>query len=405
MDSWVLALAALGVSAPFGLLSAGILRSSSAWPAWLVGLVLCLSLFAYTIFLALLMKRHRPLLLKCLFPRKDVHQVRSISEMSGLCLDYIGAKDPQDTLDGVVHNRAGELQRILRCSLPQHCSFAQQSMLLETLFADLARFDNARFQIIFPDASTGRRKEMIVIASALLPNSPEPAKDEPPPLVQMQSILEHLLERLITLGIAPKVMNAVEVRQLISAELGGCASRCQLHRDWRNVGNLGWEPSFRDIILRPSERFMQVADRRSVTISLEQLPALDTFEWFSVLLADIPFAHVSLFITPWRAGDAISKLLMTRKLKKHSAGGRLATVPAAQMSFFFRFDGRDAAQLESEVAVARKYFVSLGINRSSLQVQRQEQQLQNWRSTLPCAQEQSHNKHLIAFMRSSQSPS
>jgi hypothetical protein len=331
-----------------------------------------------------------------------VQAARSIGELCGLRLDYVGAKDPQDTVDGVVHNRAGELQRVIRCNLPERFWFNGQSLLLEMLFADLSQFNNARFQVIFPEADGGRRKEMIVVASYLLAKSGHPGSAGNPPMLEMQSLLERLLERLITLGIAPKVMNAIEVRQLISGELGSRATKSQLNRDWRNIGNLGWEPSFRDMVLKPSERFMQVADRRSITLAVEQLPASGSFEWLSAVLADIPEAHVSMFISSWSAQDPLSKMAVNQKLKKHSVDAGLVNPVAAQMSFFFRFEGRDAYQLEADVSTARKYFASLGINNSSVYTQRQ-QQLQNWRSTLPCAQEQASNKHLIAFMRSQNS--
>ena len=390
MNSYVLGSLALAVSLPFGVLSAQLLQS------WVAGLVLGVSLFTYSILLVQLIRRQPPLFLKRLFPRKDLmHAPRSISEISGLKLDYVGAKDPQDTIDGVVHNRSGELQRVIRCALPQRISFESAGLLMEMLFADLSQFPKTRFQIIFPEAENGRRKEVIVIASHL--NSGAGDKDDTPPLVQVQKMLDRLLERLITLGISPKVLNAFEVRQLISEELGSCASRSQLNRDWRNVGSLGWEPSFRDNVLKPNDRFMQVAERKTVTIGIEQLPASGSFGWLSAVLADIPQAHVSLFISPFN-GDPLSKLRLAQQLKKHAAENSLVTPCAAQMSFFFRFDGRDPYQLESEVSTARKYFQSLGIN--TIFHTYKQQQLQNWRLTLPCAQENGANKHLIAFMRS-----
>lgn len=402
MDAYVLGSLALGVSIPFGILSAQFLKTWLGGQSWLIGLVLGSSLFSYTILLAQLLKRQPPLFLKRLFPRKDIYRPRSIGEISGLRLDYVGNKDPQDSVDGIVHTRNGELQRMLRCTLPQRLSFSGQSVLLEMLFADLALFSNTRFQIIFPEADNGRRKEMVLIASHMITRSAQCPKEDKPPLAQMQELLDRLLERLITLGISPKVMNAFEVRQLISEELGSSGTKSQLNRDWRSVGNLGWEPSFRDILLKPNERYMQVANRRSFTFTVEQLPSNGSFEWLPAVLADIPHAHVSLFISPWTAADPISKLRMTQQLKKYSGEinnkDAIVNPAAAKMSFFFRFDGHDAYQLESEVSTARKYLSSLGLS-SSFHTQRQ-QQLQNWRSTLPCAPEQMNNKHIIAFMRS-----
>lgn len=390
MNSYVLGSLALGVSLPFGILSGQYLQS------WMAGLVLGVSLFTYSILLVQLIRRQPPLFIKRFFPRKDLmHSPRSISEITGLRLDYVGAKDPQDTIDGVVHNRAGELQRVLRCALPQRITFEAASLLMEMLFADLSQFSKTRFQIIFPEAENGRRKEMIVIASHM--NCGSSDKDDTPPLVQVQKMLDRLMERLITLGISPKVLSAYEVRQLISEELGSCASKSQLNKDWRNVGNLGWEPSFRDNVLKPNDRFMQVAERKSVTIGIEQLPSSGSFGWLSCVLSDIPTAHVSLFISPWQA-DPLSRLRLAKEMKKHSDANPLVSPAAAQMSFFFRFDGRDPYQLESEVSTARKYFQSLGIN--TIFHTYKQQQLQHWRSTLPCAQEHSANKHLIAFMRS-----
>lgn len=404
MGTYLLLLVALAVSVPFCLLSARTFQNwLSAGESWLIGLVLGAALFTYTILLVRLIKRQPPVFLKH-FLCKDLHAQHSSSEISGLKLDYIGTRDPGEMADGVVHNRSGELQRILRCFLPAGSGASGQSLLFETLFANLSCFKNTRFQIIFPPADCVRRKEMFVIASYQPAKCRKSVRDESFALEQMQGVLERLMERLITLGIAPRVMAAAEVRQLISSELGGCTNRFQGSRDWRSVGNLGWQPSFHETVLRPSERFMQVADRRSCTIALEELPSSGNFQWFATVLADIPYAHVSLFITPWTARNPISKMRIAHKLKKKAASLQIAkdvqNPSAAQMSFFFRFEGRDAVRLESEVATARQYFYALGLRNNSLPAQVQ-QQLLNWRSTLPCAQEQVKAKHLIAFMQSS----
>ncbi len=402
MNTYLLGLLAAGVSIPFGFLSAHILSFKLGQQSWLAGLVLGSSLFTYTILLAQLLRRQPPRFLRRLFPRPESHSTRTLNDVTGLKLDYIGAKDPQDAVDGVVHLRSGELQRILRCSLPQRHSISAQSLVLEMLFADLCLVPNTRFQIVFPEAFRGARREMLIVASMQLGRDAQAQKDETPPLVQMQNVLDRLIERLITLGISPKVMTAVEIRQLISEELGICASKAQLNRDWRNVGNLGWEPSFRDLVLKPFDRFMQIAENRAYTFVAEQLPSNGSFEWLASALSDIPCAHISLFISPWNTNDPLSKLQLKRKLKKHALESTESAVvrpAAAQMSFFFRFEGRDAYQLESEVASARKYLASQGLN-SSFFTQRQ-QQLQNWRSTIPCAQEQTQNRHLVAFMQSS----
>lgn len=399
VNTYLLGLLALGLSLPFGLLSAYYLQS------WLAGLVLGSSLFTYTILLVQLVKRQPPIFLRRFFGRKELSCPRNINETCALRLDYIGSKDPQDSIDGVVHNHAGELQRILRCSLPQRISFNGQSILLEMLFADLSQFEGCRFQLIFPETDNGRRKEMIIVASYMLVIGDQSPKQEAAPLVQMQNILDRLMERLITLGIAPKVLNAFEVRQLISQELGSSAGRSQLNRDWRNMGNLGWEPSFRDITLKANDRFMQVAEKRSFTMAIEQLPASGSFEWLSAVLADIPNAHVSLFISQFNASDPLTKIRMSQKLKHHPSSSKengLVVPSAAKMSFFLRFDSKDGYQLESEVSAARKYLASMGIH-NSFHTHRQ-QQLQNWRASLPCAQEQNNHKHLIAFMRSTQQP-
>jgi hypothetical protein len=400
MNSYWLGAAALAVSVPFGFLSAELLRPWLAAQAPIAGLVLASSLFTYTILLVQLMRRQPPRFLRTLFPRKNFYTPRSINEMSGLRLDYIGAKDPEDRVDGIVHNRAEELQRIVHCQLPPSFSFSGQPQVLETLFADLALVDNARFQVIFPEAESGFRKEMIVVASYQLAKTGRQAKSgEAPPLVQLQNVLDRLLERLITLGITPKVMNSVEVRQLISAELGSRAKRWQLDRDWRNIGNLGWEPSFRDIPLKPNERFMQVAERHSCTIAVEQLPASGNFEWLSAVLNDVPTAHLSVFSSSWDAADPLSKIRLNKRLEQLKTIDAASLEPyAAQMSFYIRFDARNLFNLDIDVNMARKYFASLGINKGNSPTYRL-QQLQNWRASLPCAQEQAQHRHLLAFTR------
>jgi len=405
MDPYWLGAAALAVSVPFGFLSGELLRPWLAGQAWMAGLVLGSSLFTYTIMLVQLMKRQPPRFLRTLFPRKNFYTPRSINEMSGLRLDYVGAKDPQDSVDGIVHNRAGELQRIVHCQLPaSFFSFSGQPEVLETLFADLALLDNARFQVIFPEADSGFRKEMLVVASYQLAKTGRQAKfGEAPPLVQLQNVLGKVLERLITLGITPRVMSAVDVRQLISSELGSRAKRWQLDRDWRSIGNLGWEPSFRDIPLKPHERFMQVAERHSCTVAVEQLPASANFDWLSAVLNDIPSAHISLFISSWNEADPLGKMRLNMRLEQLKNIEDDAVAPCtAQMSFYCRFDASNSFSLENEVNIARKYFASLGINKGNSLTQRL-QQLQNWRATLPCAQEQNQHKHLLAFQRSASS--
>lgn len=398
LNSYLLGALAAAISIPFGILGAELLNS------WIVGLVLGSSLFTYTILIVQLIRRQPPLFIQQWFPRKEFNQILSINEYSGLRLDYIGGKDPQDSIDGIVHNRQGELQRILRCSLPQRLSLSAQSVLLEMLFAALSQYQNTRFQIIFPEGENGRRKEMFVIASHMIFCGEQPVgKDEAPPLSQLQDVLDRLFERLITLGIAPKVMNSFEVRQLISAELNGNERRGQTARDWRNIGNLGWEPSFRDMVLKPNDRFMLVGDRKSSTMAVEQLPENGSFEWLSAVLMDIPDAHISVSISSFNANDPLSKIRLGQKLKRHSAAnqdGAPLNPDTAQMSFFLRFDGSDEYKIEAEAASARKYLRSLGII-NGYHTHRQ-QQLQNWRATLPCAQENLANKHLIAFTQTSQ---
>jgi hypothetical protein len=389
MNSLLLLSAALALSVPFGFFGAQTLNS---YPA---GLVLSVSLFAYTILLTRMLKRRPPLFLKRLFPRRDLSALRDARAISGLRLDYIGARDAEDGEDGVVHNAGGELHRILRCSLGQESSLAGQAELFETLFADLSQLENSRFQVIFPQADYGRRKEMFVVVT-LLSQSRRPAWKSSASVAQMQSLSERVLERLITLGIAPRIMNALEVRQLISSELGACSNKHQQGRDWLNAGNLRWEPGFRDTVVRPAERFMQVADRRSFTIALDELPASSSFEWLPALLSDMPGAHLSLFITPSTL-NPLNRLTAQRKLQKQSAGAGPAAHAAARMSFFVRFDNRNLQKLESAVAIARRYLSSLGINTSASPQSAREQQLLNWRATLPCASEQSSNRHLLAF--------
>ncbi|MBX9687913.1 MAG: hypothetical protein K2X27_14500 [Candidatus Obscuribacterales bacterium] len=389
---------ALGLSVAFGLLGAEYLHSGIA------GFFLGTSLFAYSILLAGMFKRQPPLFIKRLFSRKDLlKSPRTINELSGLRLDYVAAKDPQDNIDGVVHNRAGELQRLIRCALPERHQLSANSLLLELLFADLASFEDARFQIVFPASDRASRKEMIVIASFLNVQKSGEEQDLMPPLLHLQEIVNRLLERLITLGIAPKIMNALEARQLISQELGSRASCNQLQRDWRSAGELGWEPSFRDLVLRPTERSMQVADRLALTMTLEQLPVRSGFEWLSAFLLDLPEAHLSIFLSPFNTAAPLSKLRLKQKLKKIAADSldSFSEAAAAQMSFSIRFDGRDSYKLESELSTARKYLGSFGI-KGSFTTQRQ-QQLQNWRATLPCAQAGTAvAKHLIAFRAKAQ---
>lgn len=391
--TYILAFAALGLSIPFGVLSAHFLQS------WLAGLVLGASLFAYSILLAGLLRRQGPHFLKRLFVRKDLKVLRSINEYSGLRIDYIASKDPQDSIDGVVHNRSGELQRIIRCTLPQRGT-SMQSLLFEMLFADLASFKNTRFQLIFTPAQGSSRRDLYLIASYKIASAVKKEKDEKPPLVQMQEVLDRLMERLLTLGIAPKILNATEVRQLISYELSGNSNRLQLTRDWRGVGNLGWEPSFRDKILRPHERYMQISNRKTFAFAAEQLPSSGSFEWLPLILADIPDAHLSIFITPWETPSLISKMRVKHKLKKASDGSELINPTAAQMSFYFRFDGEDQYELECNSSTARRYLLLQGIT-SSFSQQR-NLQLQSWRATLPFAQEQksASPRHLVAFMNS-----
>lgn len=385
---------ALGLSVPFGVMSAQLLQSS------LAGLILGASLFTYSILLSRLLKRQPPLFLKRFFPRQEIHAHRSINEICGLRLDYVGTKDPQDSVDGVVHNRTGELQRVLRCKLPQKMGDNLQALLFEMLFADLSGFADTRFQMIVPACQGKFRQEMYLIASYKIAGTSSSCRDEKPPLTQMQEMLDRLLERLLTLGVAPRIMNSLEVRQLISEELSTCASRGQLARDWRNVGLLGWEPSFRDTVLKPCDRFMQVQERKSYTLAIESLPASNSFAWLSSTIQDLPNAQISLFLSPW-SGDSLGKLALERKIKKHSKEtGGLVNPAAAQMSFFIRFDGSDPYELECETSTARKYLSSLSI-KSSFSTQR-HMQLQNWRATLPFAQDckSADHKHTIAFMRS-----
>ncbi len=392
MDSFALGSFAVALSVPFGLLSAQLLHS------WAAGLVLGSSLFTYSILLARLFRRQPPLLFSRLFPRRELMAApKNASEIAGLRLDYVGGKDPQDNLDGIIHARGGELQRILKCTLPHRISTNAQALLLEMLFADLARFEKARFQLIFPEADSGQQRSELYIVVTKLNTDNSVDKDELPPLIQVKRVLDGVIERLITLGVTPKILNAREVRQLISEEFGKCGNRSQLNKDWRSVGVLGWEPSFRDKVLRSTERCMQINERRAITINVDQLPATRSFSWLSAALSDIPSAHASIFISPWVASDPISKLKLSKTIKKHGDNALLTPI-AAQMSFYFRFDGKDVCDLECEVATARNFFRSLGIGTGNAAVR--NQQLNNWRATLPCAQEQSSSRHLIAFMPS-----
>ncbi len=395
-NSLLLASFAFSVSLPFGILSARCLDS------WLAGLVLGGSLFTYSILLAHLIKKQPPFFLKRILGRKDYQRIRSLNEFSGLRLDYVGAKDPQDAIDGLIHTRQGELQRAVRCILPQHFSIADQSLLLEMLFADLCKLENSRFQLIFPEReSNSKQSEMIVVASLALQGSgtKKAASSKVAPLDELKALLDHLIERLLTLGISPRLMNANEVKQLISEELGSCASRSQLKRDWRNLGNLGWEPSFRDNTIKAGERYMQVADRKSASLAIEQLPKSANFEWLAAILQDLPGAYVSIFVSPCRSDNLMNRLGLLNKIKKQMNREQGILTPiAAQMSFYLRFHNRDAYKLEQELSTARKYFASLGIA-SSTSLNRQHQ-LQLWQATLPCAQEQAGNRHTVAFMKS-----
>lgn len=392
MDSFALGSFAVALSVPFGLLSAQLLHN------WMAGLVLGSSLFTYSILLARLFRRQPPLMISRLFPKKELMAApKNASEIAGLRVDYVGGKDPQDNVDGIIHARGGELQRILKCTLPQGMTSSAQALLLEMLFADLAKFEKARFQLIFPESESGRPRSELFIVATQFHTDTLVDKDELPPMLRVQQVLDRLIERLITLGVSPRIMNAREVKQLISEEFGRCTGRSQLNKDWRSVGALGWEPSFRDKVLRSTDRCMQINERRAITFNVDQLPATRSFGWLSSALSDIPAAHASIFISPWSASDPISKIKLSQQVKKYGEAAMLTPV-AAQMSFYFRFDGKDVCDLECEVSTARNFFKSLGIGTSNSN--QRNQQLSNWRASLPCAQEPAANKHLLAFMQS-----
>ena len=421
--------AALGLSIPFGILTAQTLMNP------LLGMLVGTSLFTYTILLANMARRQPPLFLKKILRRKHARAPRTITDIAGLRIDFVGDKATltDQSTDGLIHTRSGELQRLLRVTLPKRNSIEQRSLWLETLFEYLASFKDVRFQAIFPSISDGQNREMILVVSLILsPPTPGKLSLDIPPLVRMQQVLGILLERLIILGSAPKIISSVDVRLLISNELGSLCTRFNLQKDWRHVKNLGWEPSFRDIEIKPTEKNVELGKRKSAAICIDHLPSGSDFTWLATILADLPDASSSIFVSPFISTDPINKFKHAHKYWKHHNGQNYvrmfdieqkkednergveapsnsesqplannATLPGktAHMSFYLRWDSNDDYLLNNEISMSRKFLHSLGI-KTSFNQQRQ-QQLLNWRATLPCAQDPSICKHLIAFVPAS----
>lgn len=395
-ESLALGFFALAISIPFGFFSGQIMQS------WLAGVILGSSLCAYSILLAQLIRRQPPKFLRHLWRNAGSCQFPyGVNDITALGLDLIGAKDPNDRVDGVVYKRHGEIQRFIRCTLPQNSTENGRAILYELLFADLANISNARFQLVFPAAQNSVREEFIIVVS-FKSRRPCSRSDEQPPLEQLNQLVHRLLLRLLTLSIEPSLMNAAEIMCHYSDEFGSQSSRSQLARDWKSVGNLGWEPVFREAVLIPQERCMQVAERKCCTITLEQFQKAESFHWLSSILQDMPSTHASIFVSPVSEPSLMDKQSLQNELrKKTSQEQSQAKASTAQMSFYFRFEGTDAYQVESELATARKYLESMGIN-SSFNTQK-HQQILNWRASIAGAQEpRSGAGPLIAFMHKSE---
>lgn len=392
IDSYALGFVALSLCLPFGFLSGQYLHST------LLGLLLGTSLFTYTILLGKMLKRQPPLFLKKVLRRSHLRAPHKIGDIAGLRLDFVGDKVPGENTDGLIHTRTGELQRILRVTLPKRCQDIQ-SEWLETFFQFLSGFEDARFQVIFPEHSHGQNREMLLIVSHIL-SIPQKNRFPLPPLIRMQELLGSVIEKLLLLGASSKILSSQETRLLISSELGSMVTRFNLQQDWRYVNKLGWEPSFRDIEIKAQDKYMELEKKKSAVLCFEQLPGSDSirsnFSWLCAVLSDLPDSTVSIFITPWKIADPVQKFkhkywqyLNQDELEESSEH------KTAQMSFFLRCDSNDDFLLENELSMARKFLQSLGI-KTRIQGQRQQQVI-NWRATLPCAQDPSVCKHLIAF--------
>ena len=374
---------------PFGVLSA----QHFANP--LIGIFVGGSLFAYTVILAGMLKTQAPPFLKMWLRRKHTGAPRSVADLAGVRIDFVGDKGPNELVDGLIHTRRNELQRIIRVTLPKR-NQAEMAIWLEAFFEYLSSIQDTRFQIIFPEMVDGKKREMLLIASLIL-TPPAKGKLDLPPLVRMQELLGQLIEKIVVLGAAPKVLGSAELRLLISNELGSASTRFNLHKDWRHVKNLGWEPSFRDIDIKPNDRHVQLNKHISSALCFDQLPGASSFTWLSTIMSDLPDARLSIFMTPAESGDPIRKFKNAHKYWQHhqEQGHESSEHQTSQMSFFLRFDSNDAYLLENEISMARKFLQSLGV-KTKLQNNRQYQLL-NWRATLPCATDPTLYKHLIAF--------
>lgn len=370
---------------PFGVLSAQ--QFANPW----LGIFAGSTLFAYTILLAGMLKRQAPPFLKKLMRRKHVGAPRTVADLAGIRIDFVGDKAPNEVTDGLIHTRRGELQRVIKVILPKR-NQAEMAIWLEVFFEYLSGIQDTRFQIIFPELGDGNKREMILIASLIL-TPPVKGKLDLPPLVRMQEILGQVIEKLVILGAGPKILSSMELRLLISNELGSPSTRFNLHRDWRHVKNLGWEPSFRDIDIKPNDRHVQLNKHISSALCFEQLPGASSFTWLSTILSDLPDARLSIFVTPAQDPDPISKFKTAHRYWQHNQ--EATEHRTSHMSFFLRFDANDAYLLENEISMARKFLHSLGV-KTKLQYHRQYQLL-NWRATLPCASDPTLCRHVIAF--------
>lgn len=366
---------AAALSVPFGILSAEQLNNPT------LGIFVGGSFFSYSVFLASLIKRQPPLIFKRLFPRKMNGAPKSITDLAGLKIDFVGEKGPNELHDGLIHSRRGELQRIFRIALPKR-SNAQTSLWLETLFSYLSEFSDCRFQLIFPEESHNAQRDLILVASLIL-TPPSKDKLELPPLPRMQEVVGLLLEKLIILGAAPKLLSSAELRLLISNELGSETSRFNLQKDWRHVRNLGWEPSFRDIEVRAGDKFIKFARHMSSTIHLEQAPKTNRYSWLATVLSDLPDARVSMFLSPQDENETLKKLKTLANIVPSKSQGAEPALQRAKISFYLRWESNDSNLLENEVALAQKFLNSLGIKSKSMS--HRQFQLHSWRATIPCA--------------------
>lgn len=384
----IYALAAF-LALPFGVLSSQ--QFNNPW----IGIFAGGTLFAYTILLAGMLKRQAPSFLKKLMHRKHKGAPRTVADLAGLRIDFVGDKAPNELVDGLIHTRRGELQRIIKVQLPKR-NQAEMAVWLEAFFEYLASIHDTRFQIIFPELCDGQRREMLLIASLIL-TPPVKGKLDLPPLVRMQELLGQVIEKMVILGAGPKVLSSAELRLLISNEIGSASTRFNLQRDWRHVKNLGWEPSFRDIDIKPNDRHVQLNRHISSALCFEQLPGASSFTWLSTILSDLPDARLSIFVTPAETPDPITKFKNAHKYWQHYQDqvGDSSEHRTSHMSFFLRFDSNDAYLLENEISMARKFLQSLGV-KTRLQYHKQYQLL-NWRATIPCAVDPTLCKHLIAF--------